>query len=164
MSPGSHPSKVSTGRATIGTRAPDDDPRFDAAIAHADAIIANAVDRMKLGRKPRPLIAVGGGSVLIPDDIAGVSEVLRPRDHDVANAIGAAIALASGRWEETVNIDGDRRGMLDAACQRARDRAIEAGAHPSSVEIVEVEEVPLAYLNRPTVRVRVRAAGPLSSI
>ena len=155
---------VATGRATIGTRAPDDDPRFDAAIAHADAIIANAVDRMKLGREPRPLIAVGGGSVLIPDDISGVSEVLRPRDHDVANAIGAAIALASGRWEETVNIDGDRRGMLDAACQRARDRAIEAGAHPSSVEIVEVEEVPLAYLNRPTVRVRVRAAGPLSSI
>ena len=155
---------VHAGRARIGTRPNGDGALFGAALACADAMIAAAVDRMKVGQEPRPLIAVGGGSVLVPDDVPGASEVLRPHDHDVANAIGAAIALASGRWEEVVELDRDRRGALDGACARARDRAIEAGADPAAVEIVELEEVPLAYLNRPTVRVRVKAAGPLGSI
>ena len=155
---------VHAGRVRIGSRPVGDAALFAAALERADAMVTAAVDQIKVGQEPRPLIVVGGGSFLIPDQIAGASEVLRPRDHDVANAIGAAIALASGRWEEVVELDGDRRGALDGACARARDRAIEAGADPAAVEIVELEEVPLAYLNRPTVRVRAKAAGPLGSI
>ena len=105
---------------------------------------------------------VGGGSVLVPDTLPGVSEILRPAHHDVANAIGAAIAMASGRWEEVVQDDRNRAGMIEAAAEKARDRAVQAGADPSTVEIVELEEVPLAYLDRPAVRVTVKAAGPLS--
>ena len=37
-------------------------------------------------------------------------------------------------------------------------------ANAEEVEIVEIEELPLAYLNVPAVRVRVKAAGPLSSV
>ena len=53
--------------------------------------------------------------------------------------------------------------MLDEARQEARDRAVQAGADPDRVEIVELEEVPLAYLDRPRpCACRVKAAGPLS--
>jgi len=38
-----------------------------------------------------------------------------------------------------------------------------AGADPDRVEIVELEELPLAYLTTPSVRIRAKAAGPLLS-
>ncbi|MET3292457.1 UNVERIFIED_CONTAM: hypothetical protein ABID98_005154 [Brevibacillus sp. OAP136] len=40
--------------------------------------------------------------------------------------------------------------------------AIAAGAKEQSVEIVDVEEVPLAYLPGNAVRIRVKAVGELS--
>ena len=33
----------------------------------ADALLADAIDRVKVGRGDRPLVLVGGGSVLVPD-------------------------------------------------------------------------------------------------
>ncbi len=39
-----------------------------------------------------PIVLVGGGSVVIPQELAGASVVIRPENYDVANAIGAAIA------------------------------------------------------------------------
>ncbi len=155
---------VHAGRARIGTAPPPAAlaGRFAAAIARADAMLADAVDRMKVGRGAVPLVVVGGGSVLVPDRLAGVGDVVRPQDHDVANAIGAAIALASGRVDEVIQLDGDRRARLDAASARACERAVEAGADPARVEVVDMVEVPLAYLDRPTARVSVKAAGPLA--
>ena len=44
-----------------------------------------------------PLIAVGGGSMLVPDAVAGFSEVVRVENHAVANAVGGrAIVLGHG--------------------------------------------------------------------
>ena len=155
---------VAAGRAQVGEHAPP--PRLAALLRSgleaADVLLADAIDRVKVGRGDRPLVLVGGGSVLVPDSLPGVSEILRPAHHDVANAIGAAIAMASGRWEEVVNDAGNRAAMIEAVAERARDRAVQAGADPSTVEIVEMDEVPLAYLDRPAVRVTVKAAGPLS--
>ena len=96
----------------------------------SDAAIADGVDRMKLGRGDVPLIVVGGGSMLIPDSVPGVSKVLRPDHHDVANAIGAAIASVSGRWEEVVSLAAGREAAIEAACDQARARAIQAGRRP----------------------------------
>ncbi|MDX6569740.1 MAG: hypothetical protein QOH15_2318, partial [Gaiellales bacterium] len=155
---------VAAGRAEVGARTPPGhlSELLRGGLAAADALLADAIDRVKIGRGDRPLVVVGGGSVLLPETIPGVSEILRPAHYDVANAIGAAIALASGRWEAVVHLDGDRAASIEAAKERARDRAVQAGADPSTVEIVELDEVPLAYLDRPTVRVSVKAAGPLS--
>jgi hypothetical protein len=98
----------------------------------------------------------------VPDALAGVSEVVRPDHYDVANAIGAAIAQVGGRWEEVVRIDRDRERVIERACEKARNRAIAAGADADRVEIVELEEIPLAYHTEPSVRLRVKAVGPLS--
>jgi N-methylhydantoinase A/oxoprolinase/acetone carboxylase beta subunit len=134
------------------------------ALAWADATLADAIDRVKLSRAPRPLIVVGGGSVLVPEQLPGASEIHRPDHYDVANAIGAAIAMVSGQVDRIFDIGpGGRQAMLDEARGLACEHAIRAGANPRSVEIVELEELPLAYLNNPAVRVRAKAAGPLDS-
>jgi hypothetical protein len=45
----------------------------------------------------------------------------------------------------------------------AIEEAIKAGANPDTIEIVNVEEIPLAYLPGNAVRIRVKAAGYLAS-
>jgi len=128
-------------------------------------VLADAVDRVKVTRGDRPLIVVGGGSVLVPDRVPGVREVIRPDHHDVANAIGAAIAAVSGQVDRIFHPgQGGRRQAIDEAQAEACDQAVRAGADPEAVEIVEMEELPLAYLTNPAVRIRVKAAGPLSWI
>ena len=134
------------------------------AIAESDARIEDAVDRVKTSGRELPLIAVGGGSGLIPETLAGVAGVHRPENYDVANAIGAAIASVSGELDRVFAYGKDGRDEAIAeAVQLARDEAIRAGADPAHVEVVEVEEIPLAYLTEPVARVRVKAAGPLKT-
>lgn len=154
---------VAAGRGVIGRHEPSSELKelMTAAIEASDAAVADGVDRMKVGRGDVPLIVVGGGSMLIPDSVPGASKVLRPDHHDVANAIGAAIASVSGRWEEVVSLAAGREVAIEAACEQARARAIQAGADPERVEIVEIDEVPLAYLTEPVARISVKAVGPL---
>jgi hypothetical protein len=45
----------------------------------------------------------------------------------------------------------------------AIDEAIKAGANPETIEIVDMEDVPLAYLPGNASRVRVKAAGVLTA-
>ena len=59
---------------------------------------------------------------------------------------------------------GGRQSALDEACAEASERAIAAGADPRTVEIVEREEIPLAYLTNPAIRVRAKAAGALGGL
>jgi len=124
--------------------------------------VEEAVDRVKLTADPLPLVLVGGGSVLLADRLAGASEVLRPEHAEVANAIGAAIAQVGGEVEKVYSLEQvSRLEALAAAKQEATARAVEAGAEPGSVEVVEVEEVPLTYLPGNATRIRVKAVGEL---
>jgi hypothetical protein len=119
---------------------------------------------VKTSGRELPVIAVGGGSGLIPETLAGVAGVHRPDNHDVANAIGAAIASVSGELDRVFAYGKDGRDEAIAEAVRlARDEAIRAGADPAHVEVVEIEEIPLAYLTEPVARVRVKAAGPLKT-
>ncbi|HEX6844378.1 MAG TPA: hydantoinase/oxoprolinase family protein [Actinomycetota bacterium] len=134
-----------------------------AALAVADDRVAEGVDRVKTARGDQPVIAVGGGAALLPDDLAGASAVLRPPHAGVANAIGAAIAPVSGTVDRVVTIGaGERPAIIERLGDEARAAAVEAGAAPTTVEVVEVEEIPLAYLTTPASRFRVKAAGPMA--
>lgn len=157
---------VRAGRSTVGNADLRSVPAptralLSAALKAADLRIEEAVDQVGLGKADRPLIAVGGGAFLIPDNVPGATEVLRPSDGDVANAVGAAIALVSGRWDTIAPAGEGRRKAIDEACEMAVRRAVQAGADPGTVEIVELSEVPLSYLPEPALRVHVKAAGPL---
>jgi N-methylhydantoinase A/oxoprolinase/acetone carboxylase beta subunit len=159
-------SAVAAGRAALGDPGLVGHRRMLAsALAQADVMLADAIDRMKTSREDRPLVAVGGGSILIPDRIPGVSEVIRPEHFDTANAVGAAIASVSGQVDRIFHMGpGGRQAALDEACDEARERAVAAGADPGTVQIVEMEEIPLAYLTSPAVRIRAKAAGALGGL
>jgi len=120
------------------------------------------VERMKTEARDLPLIVVGGGSILVDWDVTSVSEVLRPDHSSVANAVGAAIAQVSGEIERVVALSpANRETVLDEAKREARGNAIRAGALEESVEIIEVEQVPISYLPGNPSRLRVKAVGNL---
>ena len=160
-------SAVAAGRAVMG------DPKLTGrhrrllagALSQADTLLADAIDRMKTSRDDRPLIAVGGGSILVPDRIPGISEVIRPEHFDAANAVGAAIASVSGQVDRIFHLGmAGRQGAVEEACDEARERAVAAGADPGTVQIVELEDIPLAYLTSPALRIRAKAAGALGGL
>jgi hypothetical protein len=60
--------------------------------------------------------------------------------------------------------EAGRQAVLDEARDEARERAVAAGADPGTVQIVELEEIPLAYLTNPAIRVRAKAVGALGGL
>jgi hypothetical protein len=51
--------------------------------------------------------------------------------------------------------------VIKAARESAINRAIDAGADPGTVQVVEIDEIALPYLPGNAVRIRVKAAGNL---
>lgn len=136
---------------------------IESAVTEIHRIVTDSVDRMKTSAEPVPLILVGGGSVLVNRDIHGTSEVVIPEHAEVANAIGASIAQVGGEVDTIFSYeDVGRDAALETARESATTAAIEAGAEPNTVEITDLEEVPLAYVPGGAVRLRVRAAGDLA--
>lgn len=134
----------------------------DKARARIHAIVAEGVDRMKTSADPVPLILVGGGSVLIHDDIPGTSEVIIPENAGVANAIGASIAQVSGEVDRVYSYETKgREAAIDEARKEAIKAAIAAGADAQTVEVTDIEEVPLAYVPGGAVRLRLKVTGDL---
>jgi N-methylhydantoinase A/oxoprolinase/acetone carboxylase beta subunit len=127
------------------------------------AMLDEAVDRVRLSAAPVPVIVVGGGRILVQRPIEGASEVVVPAHHDVANAVGAAIAQVSGEIERVFSLENMSRAQAMAEAERvAAERAIAAGADRATIEIVERDDIPLAYLPGNATRVRVKAVGDLS--
>jgi N-methylhydantoinase A/oxoprolinase/acetone carboxylase beta subunit len=153
---------VAAGIAQIGTHAPTIDPRLARSVLdRARETIEDAVDRMKTEAGDVTLIAVGGGAFLVPDRLAGVSEVIRVPHGDCANAIGAATAQISGETDQVYR-DLPRADAIAAAEKQAIDRATAAGADPATITTIEVEDMPLAYLPGNALRVRARVAGEMA--
>jgi N-methylhydantoinase A/oxoprolinase/acetone carboxylase beta subunit len=156
---------VAAGLAEIGdAKAVSGLPRDLVAVALVEARrkIEDAVDRMKTEARDMPLIAVGGAAFLVPDRVTGISEVIRVQHGDCANAVGAAIAQISGETDQVYR-DLPRAEAIALAEAEAKERAIAAGADPASLTIVDVEDMPLAYLPGNALRVRVRVAGELAA-
>jgi N-methylhydantoinase A/oxoprolinase/acetone carboxylase beta subunit len=156
---------VAAGRARFGEPervAGLPDALVRAALAEIEERIADVVDRMKVSAEPIPVVVVGGGSVLLGERLPGAAELVKPPHFGVANAIGAAIAQVGGEVDRVVSLDElSRAEALEAAKQEAREKARDAGAGPGSVRIVDVDEVPLAYLPGNATRIRVKAVGDL---
>jgi N-methylhydantoinase A/oxoprolinase/acetone carboxylase beta subunit len=122
--------------------------------------ITEAADRMKTSAVEVPVILVGGGSFLAPQNIRGASRVVQPEYYPVANAIGAAIAQASGEVDKVYSYDRlGREGSIDLATREAQENAIKSGADPGSLKLVDVTELPLAYLTGGLVRLRIKVVG-----
>jgi len=124
-------------------------------------MLEDCVERSRLSPEPLPVIVVGGGSILVDGPIGGL-EVIKPNHFAVANAVGAAIAQVSGEVDRVYALaEIGREQALNDAKKRAVDAAVAAGAARDSIEIVDVEDVPLAYLPGNATRVRIKAVGEL---
>ena len=134
-----------------------------AALAVVADRLEEAVERLSLGRMDIPLVVVGGGGFLVPDRLAAASEILRPEHGGVANAVGAAISLAGGRADQMAPM-GEREAAIEQASEAAIAKAIQAGADPLQVSVVEILETHVPYTAQPTLNVSVKAAGPLARL
>jgi N-methylhydantoinase A/oxoprolinase/acetone carboxylase beta subunit len=157
---------VAGGLADIGDRAGVkhlDASFVSAAVDEMQSMVEIAVDKMKTSAEPVPLILVGGGTILVSRRVKGTSEMVKPEHFPVANAIGAAIAQVGGETDRIFALaEVSREDALAQARQEASDKAVAAGAKEETITIVDVEEVPLAYLPSNAVKIRVKAVGDLA--
>ena len=136
-------------------------------IARSNALIKSKieaiVDRMKTSPDPLPVLLVGGGALISPNELSGVSKLIRPPFHMVANAVGAAISKIGGSVDITRDTSNtSSTAIVEEAKILAIERAVSAGADRNTVTIAEVHSIPITYIaNR--LRVVIRAVGELSN-
>ncbi|KAM0261429.1 hypothetical protein ACHAQJ_002282 [Trichoderma viride] len=125
--------------------------------------LERVIDQMKVSSAPVHVLLVGGGALLVTEGLKGVDKCIHPIHQGAANAVGAAIAKVSGEVDTVEILEGKKeKDVLDAACARAIDLAIEKGASPDDVRIVEINKMPLQYMSQVTIRIQVRAVGKLA--
>lgn len=107
--------------------------------------LERAIDSMKTSPEDLPVLLVGGGAILAPSKLKGASEVLRPPWSGIVNAIGAAMAGLS-IVVDTIKTIGPKteQQWLEVIKKAAIDKIVDAGALRSSVQIVEVETLPMS--------------------
>ncbi len=133
------------------------------ALGAMKALVEESIDAMKVSGDDVDVILVGGGSIILPKELAGTATVAYPDHAGCANAIGSAISKVSGDYEQLIDYNvTPREQALEQDKAEASRLAVEAGAIADTVEIIEVEDVPLAYYPGNTCRVRVKAAGDLA--
>ena len=135
----------------------------DQALQEIRQRIETAIDQVKVSAAAVAIVLVGGGSILAGSSLSGASQVLRPDHGDVANAIGAAIAQVRGQVERVYSLELTARDeALAEARSEAINKAVAAGASPDTVEVVEIDEIPLTYLPSNATLIRVKAVGDLA--
>ena len=94
-----------------------------------------------------PVIAVGGGSVMLDNKIDGLN-VIKPPHNDLANAVGAAIAQVSGQVSKVILIDDklDRESAIKQVTDEATKLAVDRNADPNTINVLAVSDMPLSYL------------------
>ncbi|MEM9286976.1 MAG: hydantoinase/oxoprolinase family protein [Pseudomonadota bacterium] len=124
--------------------------------------IEDSIDQMRVSGTHMPVVLVGGGHILVSRELRGASQVVRPEHADVANAIGAAITKVSGRVNRIFDFQKNgREKSLKQARQEAFDAALANGAVPESVELVDLIELPMQYIDTGSAQVKARAVGDL---
>lgn len=157
---------VAAGLASLGdAELVKDVPRttVDLARGAIKAKLETLIDRMKVSAAPVHVLLVGGGAILVQERLAGVDKCIHPVHQGAANAVGAAIAKVSGEIDTLEVLERKQeKEVIDAACKRAIDLAVEKGASREDVKIVEVNKMPLQYMSQETIRIQVRAVGKLA--
>ncbi len=126
-------------------------------------MIEENIDKMKVSSEDIDVVLVGGGSVIVAEKLAGAKTAFKPEYFGVANAIGSAISKVSGTYEKLVSFDDvPREKAIENAKAEAMEMAVEAGAVRETVQIIDVEDVPLAYYPGNTSRIKIKAAGELA--
>lgn len=108
------------------------------------SMLERVIDVMKTSPNDIPVVLVGGGAVIAPNTLKGASRVIKPPWSGVANAIGAATARVSGLVDSIESTESRPLSQaIEELSKRAIDKAVENGAVRETVEIAEVDSLPL---------------------
>ncbi len=107
-------------------------------------MLETAIDKMKTSANDIPVLLVGGGAIIAPDSLSGASKVVKPEWSGVANAIGAATARVSGIIDTIESTENETSSeVMETISKRAIQKAIENGAKAETVQVVEMDHLPL---------------------
>lgn len=133
----------------------------------ADALIKDtleaAIDKMKTTADAVPAIFVGGGALVVPNkDLHGISKVILPEHFEVGGAIGTTIAEIGAYAEGVYDLEKeDRDESITRTIEQAKDNATLSGAVRSTIEVIDIEEIPFTYMPGKREKVRVRVKGKI---
>jgi N-methylhydantoinase A/oxoprolinase/acetone carboxylase beta subunit len=132
----------------IGDRALALKANLDGNLADFKALIKKmlekTIDTMKTSAADIPVLLVGGGAVMAPDELSGASKVVKPQWSGVANAIGAATARISGIVDTIESTESKTSAqVMELISKRAIEKAVENGAKIETVQVVEMDHLPL---------------------
>jgi N-methylhydantoinase A/oxoprolinase/acetone carboxylase beta subunit len=136
-------------------------------VKDADALIKDtleaAIDKMKTTADAVPAIFVGGGALVVPTkELHGISEVILPQHFEVAGAIGTTIAEIGAYAEMVSDLEKeDRDKAIARTIEQATENATLSGAIRSTVEVIDVEEIPFTYMPGKREKIRVRVKGKI---
>lgn len=131
-------------------------------VIHRD--ITTALNKIKTKKTDYPIVLVGGGAILLQDHLSDGLQFIRPSNAGCANSIGAAIASVSGEVDLMLSLAGNSRDdVMERVKKQVIQRTLEAGANPESIEIVDMDEVPIPYLPSSIVRIKAKASGELKT-
>ncbi|KAI5468172.1 hypothetical protein BGZ63DRAFT_399694 [Mariannaea sp. PMI_226] len=126
------------------------------------AKLERCIDTMKTSDADVILLLVGGGSIIQASELQNVKRCIRPPFFEVANAVGAAIAKVSGEVDRIVIPNGRLHNTIVSDLKaEAINLALQNGARPGSVEIMDLDVIPLQYATNNAVRVVTKSTGEL---
>jgi len=113
-------------------------------------MLERIVDKMKTSPEEIPVLVVGGGSFIVPENLKGASKVIRPNYYNVANAIGAAMGKISSEIHTVKYLppggEHTKESYLELLKMETFKKAFEKGASESSIEIAFLSYDPIPYV------------------
>ena len=108
-------------------------------------MLEKAIDTMKTSADDLPVLLVGVGAVIAPDERTSASKW-----SGMANAIGAATARVSGIVDTIESTESKTTSqVMEEASKRAIEKAVENGAKRETVQLVEIDHLPLQVSDAP---------------
>lgn len=124
--------------------------------------LEDLIDQMKTNQDDVDLVLTGGGSIIVPEKLQGVKNIIIPPHYNAANAIGAALGQVSGDVEKVYSLDKiSREDAINEVKEEAIKKAQMAGAKLDSISVLFIEDVPLAYLPGNAIRIKIKVVGDL---
>ncbi|MFV0288790.1 MAG: hydantoinase/oxoprolinase N-terminal domain-containing protein [Mycoplasmatales bacterium] len=131
--------------------------------AEVNQKILNSIDIMKTNNQAIDVILVGGGSIILNPDIFTYDTLNIPNNHNVANAIGASIVQVSGSHEGVFSMKNKNpETQVNKALELAKLNALKSGAIKETLEVVDIEKIPLSYHPEEAYVIKTKVIGKLN--
>ncbi|MFS0644433.1 hydantoinase/oxoprolinase N-terminal domain-containing protein [Siminovitchia sp. 179-K 8D1 HS] len=121
------------------------------------------IDQMKTTPEDIPALIVGGGATTMPKEgVEGTTEIINPNHFEVCGAVGATIAEIGAYAESVADLEiEDREEAINHVIEMAKNNLESAGGLKETAEVIDIEEIPFAYMPGKRQKIRVRVKGKI---